>query len=163
MIFIMNIIIDLCLIFAIWKLSRRNCCYDSALIQNKIFWRQIRRLEGLIKSRVRNGMKVVTENNRGAVMKAKLAEKLADRAFNMASAANLGVVALQKSLAVRSRYVSKEQSLKNEVAKKEVDNLFSNSNGFDWLRPILSDEELDVLDKAEDHARKFQNEEVAQK
>lgn len=79
---------------------------------------------------------------------AKIAEKFAERAFNMASAANLGVVALQKSLAT-PKIMTAQQSIKNQLAKKEVDKLFSTDGGFDFLRPILSDEENDILDSIE--------------
>ena len=77
---------------------------------------------------------------------AKIAEKTADRAFNMASSANLGVIALQKSLAT-PRLLTKTQATRNGLAKKEVDELFSNNGPLDWLYPVASDEEREVLDK----------------
>ena len=73
---------------------------------------------------------------------------MADRAFNMASTANLGVVALQRALAV-PRLLNKAQVQSNQLAKNGVDKLFNTSGGFDWLKPILSDEELDILEEAE--------------
>jgi hypothetical protein len=79
---------------------------------------------------------------------------MADRAFNMASTANLGVVALQKSLAL-PKIMTKQQAQQNQLAKEGVDKLFSGVGGFDWLRPLLSEEELDILDKAEQHKEKF--------
>lgn len=79
---------------------------------------------------------------------AKIAEKFAERAFNLASAANLGVVALQKSLAT-PKIMTAQQSMQNQLAKKEVDKLFTTDGGFDFLRPILSDEENDILDSIE--------------
>lgn len=81
-------------------------------------------------------------------LSSKIAEKMAERAFNMASSANLGVVALQKSLQV-PRIATKQQTLQNQLAKDNVDKLFSSKGTFDWLRPILSEEELEVLDKVE--------------
>ena len=81
-----------------------------------------------------------------------IAEKMADRAFNMASSANLGVVALQKALVV-PRLMTKPQAKQNELAKNDVDKIFSSDGKFDWLRPILSDEDLDILDKAEEDFR----------
>lgn len=90
-------------------------------------------------------------------IRAVIAEKMAERAFNMASTANLGVVALQKSLAV-PRLMSKKQLNQNELAKDQVNGLFSNQvdgSGFDWLRPILSDKENDILDKVSEHNAKF--------
>lgn len=80
---------------------------------------------------------------------AKIAEKMADRAFNMASSANIGVVALQKALAT-PRLMSKPQVVQNLLAKKGVDEVLGEGSGFDWLRPILSDEDLEILDQALD-------------
>lgn len=85
---------------------------------------------------------------RSLEIKAAIAEKMADRAFNMASSANLGVVALQKALAV-PRLMTKAQVQQNQLAKKGVDKLFTTSGNFDWLKPVLSDEELDLLEAAE--------------
>jgi len=79
---------------------------------------------------------------------AKIAEKFAERAFNMASSANIGIVALQKSLAT-PRIMTAQQSIQNQLAKKEVDKIFTTDGGFDFLRPILSDEENDILDSIE--------------
>ena len=90
------------------------------------------------------------------VLTAKLAEKMADRAFNMASSANLGVIALQKSLA-QPRLMTKHQTVRNELAKNEVDKLFTTEGSFDFLRPILSDEENDLLDEMEKHNAKNGN------
>jgi len=78
----------------------------------------------------------------------KVAEKFAERAFNIASAASLGVVALQKSLSV-PKIMTKPVAQRNILAKDEVDRLFTTEGNFDFLRPILSDEELDVLDEIE--------------
>lgn len=89
-------------------------------------------------------------------IKAKIAEKTADRAFNMASSANLGVVALQKALAV-PRMMTKQQGLQNKFAKQEVDKLFTGEGTFDWLRPLMSDEELEIIDKAEELQQKQMN------
>jgi hypothetical protein len=87
---------------------------------------------------------------------AKIAEKFAERAFNMASSANLGVIALQKSLA-QPRIMTKHQTVRNELAKNEVDKLFTTEGSFDFLRPILSDEENDLLDEMEKHNLKNGN------
>lgn len=84
---------------------------------------------------------------------AKIAEKMADRAFNMASSANLGVIALQKSLA-RPMFMTKQQGLQNEMARKKVDDLFLSGDKFDYLRPLLSDEENELVDKVLDERAK---------
>jgi hypothetical protein len=90
-------------------------------------------------------------------IKAAVAEKFAERAFTMASTANLGVMALQKSLQL-PRPLTKSGLQRNQLAKNEVDKLFNTNReddvltthgGFDYLRPILSQEENDILDALE--------------
>ena len=132
MIFILNSLINVCLVVAIWKLSRRKPKETK---------------ETIVVNRV-SPMKELFGKMDKMYIRSVLAEKLADRAFNMASSANLGVIALQKSLQV-PRILNKQQGLKNQLAKNDVDKLFSSSGTFDYLRPILSDEENDLLDDLE--------------
>ena len=89
---------------------------------------------------------------------AKIAEKVADRAFNMASSANLGVIAMQKAL-VQPRLMTKEQLQRNQLAKKQIDEIFSEGDEvLNMLRPVASEEELEVIDKIlEDKQRKQMN------
>lgn len=81
-------------------------------------------------------------------IRAVIAEKTAEKAFSLASASSLGVMALQKSLAV-PRPLTKTQLVQNELAKKQVDGLFSQEGSFDWIRPLLSEEENAILDDIE--------------
>lgn len=77
------------------------------------------------------------------------AEKLAERAFTAANASSLGVIALQKALAV-PRIMTKTQSDQNQLAKNTIDKLFTTEGGYEFMRPFLSDEDnalLDELDK----------------
>ena len=130
MIFTLNILIDLCLIYAIWVLSKQR---TKTVFPVTHIYRVDKRFLGKLEK---------------AQIRASIAEKMADRAFNMASTANLGVVALQRALAV-PRLLNKAQVQSNQLAKNGVDKLFNTSGGFDWLKPILSDEELDILEEAE--------------
>lgn len=141
-------LINLCLIFAVWRLNKRSCCFDRALVNNEIFWFQIDRLEKLFDKKFNNKLKKYLGIKESYYRKVAIAEKMADRAFNMASTANLGVVALQKALVV-PRIMTKQQVAQNHLAKNGVDKLFTQNGSFDWLRPILSDEENDLLDEAE--------------
>lgn len=134
----LNILIDLCLIVAIFQVSRRK----------RNFTRFFTRTFDLSKEAF--GRIAAVE------IKAKVAEKMADRAFNMASSANLGVVALQKALQT-PRLMTKEQVTRNQLVKNEVDKLFTKEGNFDWLRPILSDEENELLDEAEKQYEKSMN------
>jgi len=77
---------------------------------------------------------------------AKIAEKMAERSFTMASTASLGVIALQKALAT-PRYLSKDALKRNELAKREVDKIFSNDGKLEYLRDFATDEEREVLDQ----------------
>lgn len=137
MIFTLNIIIDLCLVFALARLSKRK--YEKYTfggtqhIHRKVFLTD-KRTPALLEQ---------------AQRRAAIAEKYADRAFTMASTATLGVIALQKSLAV-PKIMTKRQTAQNALAKKQVDDLMAGSGQFDYMRPILSDEENDILDKLEE-------------
>lgn len=133
MTFTLNILINLCLIFALWRVSKKNVHKE-------------------IRIKYLNHPKVIGKLDK-MYISCKLAEKMADRAFNMASTANLGVIALQKALAV-PRIVTPRQATQNKLAKKEVESLFSQNGTFDYLRPILSDEELDLIDEAQKHLEK---------
>lgn len=82
------------------------------------------------------------------LIKSSIATKMADRAFNMASSANLGVVALQKALAI-PRLINRGQSKLNELAKNSVDELFTTQGEYDWLKPLLNDNDLELLEEIE--------------
>jgi hypothetical protein len=89
-------------------------------------------------------------------VKVKLAEKLADRAFSLASSANLGLVALSRTLAVRPVYASKKQMVKNELAQKQTEEaIFGvkkpeevDYSQVDWMYAALDDEEREIVDSA---------------
>lgn len=89
-------------------------------------------------------------------IQAKVSEKTAERAFNLASASNLGVLALQKSLQI-PRPMTKQQGTRNLLAKKEVDALFSNEGIYDYLRPTLDPEENEALDQFLEDKEKMTN------
>jgi len=137
MIFYLNILINLCLVFALWRISKRK--------PNIVLEHVIEKTSDKIKGKFEK-----------THIKAVIAEKMAERAFNLASAANLGVVALQKTL-TRPIMMTKQQGTRNELARKEIDKIFSTEGNFDFLRPILSDEELDVLDSMEHEKNKAVN------
>lgn len=130
MTFTLSILINLCLIFAVWRVAKRKPIAVT------------RYAKPIIKTTL------IAEDLQKYYIVAKMAEKTADRAFNLASSANLGVIALQKSLAV-PRIMTKTQATQNRLAKQTVDELFTTGDKFDFLRPILSDEELNVLDALE--------------
>lgn len=161
MIFTLSILINLCLIFAVYRLF---------LAQKKLhldYWDCINRANKQLNENGEYWTKLI--NNYGkrtdreiygklskVIIDSKVATKMADRAFNMASSATLGVVGLQKSLAV-PRLLTKEQVTRNQLAKQEVDKLFTTPGSMEWLKPILSEQDLDILEKAEDSFLKNQN------
>lgn len=128
--FILSILINLCFLVAIWGIRRQKVIKE---ITKETIIKPSKKIEGKLEQ---------------AYLRAAIAEKIAERSFNMASSANLGVIALQKSLQV-PRILNRQQGLKNQLAKNDVDKLFSNQGTFDYLRPILSDEENELLDSLE--------------
>lgn len=130
-----SLIIDLCLIFACWKLHKRPPVTNLTIRQYnpKPLQGQIDRLK----------------------VKVAISEKFAERAHSAANAASLGVVALQKTLHV-PRPLTKSQANSNKLAKKQIDSLFNEQSGFDWMRPLLSDEENEILDNLEKEKSKAQ-------
>lgn len=96
-----------------------------------------------------------------AVIKAAISAKLAERSFSLASSANLAVMAMQRTLSVRPRHLPKPQQVADAVAQKTVMEQVGGSpdySGFDWMYPILNEEERDLLDKALEHSQKWESE-----
>jgi len=138
-IFTLTILIDLLLIFAVWRTSK-----IKAIVRHPAFFHDTKYITN-------------DKETRGKLDKihieCKIAEKMADRAFNMASSANLGVIALQKALAV-PRLLTKEQGQRNELAKQNIDALFSGGDALDFLKPIATEEELLAIEKIQEDKRK---------
>jgi hypothetical protein len=87
-------------------------------------------------------------------IKASIAGKMAEKAHSLATGAALGVAVLQKVLP-RLRPATKEQEKQQAHVKEELHKLFSDERISDYLRPVLSAEDLDILEKSEDHFEKF--------
>jgi hypothetical protein len=159
MISILTTLIDLLLIFIIFMqrqelqatLSAYAKIRDKQLgLTQKIRWELVDRKIYKYAKREIDKMVGLRE---AATRKAAIAEKTADRAFNMASSANLGVIALQKALAV-PRLLTKEQGQRNELAKQNIDALFSGSDALDFLKPIATEDELLAIEKIQEDKRK---------
>lgn len=88
----------------------------------------------------------------------RIATKLAERAFNLASTANVGNAILAKTLQSRPRLKTKEQLLKNDLAQKKLDDLLGGDE-YDFLRSVMSDEENDLLDQVKQHTTKHNGKE----
>lgn len=84
----------------------------------------------------------------------KLAEKCAERAMSLASGANVATIAIQRSLYSGRRFPSKEVQQRDTLARKKVKDILGESE-WEYLRPLLNEEELDVLEKAMEHKEKF--------
>lgn len=89
-----------------------------------------------------------------AQINAKLADKCAERAMSLASGANIATIAIQRSLYSGSRFPTKEQVKRDTLARKKVSDILGSSE-WDYLKPLLNDQELDVLEKALEHTVKF--------
>lgn len=149
MISYLNIIIDIALLIAV-----AGMYYSSKINTNRIFnliddlYRKVaKRLELPFSKKELFGRLEKTE------IKAAIAEKTGDRAFNIASSATLGVMALQKSLAT-PRLITKRQATQNQLAKHDIEKLYTTEGSFDYLRSVMTDEELDILDSALAHQQK---------
>lgn len=89
---------------------------------------------------------------------AKVSKSIGERAFNLASSANLAVMSVQRTLQVRPAYISRKKQIENEVAQENVMEAVGGTDdysGFDWLYPCLSDEERELIDNARDHSTKY--------
>ena len=80
-------------------------------------------------------------------IKLKLAEKLADRAFSMASSANVALVAISKAVAIKPPRFSRKEMSADQVLARKVQAITGAELG-EWLAPVLSSEELDILEQA---------------
>lgn len=159
--FLIEAFIQCCIIFAVWQ-CRRDLRTHSNRLTSFVTWVHGAHSNALnvifdkIDARA-NKLAKELDSSVGIAQKiqidSRVATKMADRAFNMASSATLGVVALQKALAV-PRLLTKQQGQMNQLAKNEIDELFKVKGAQDWLRPLMSDEELDILDKAEAEAER---------
>lgn len=87
-----------------------------------------------------------------AIRKAAIAEKFAERGFTMASTANLGVIALQKSLSL-PRVLTKHQEQRNQLANNEVDKLFTKEGKYDFMMPFLDEEQRAIIEAIEEKQR----------
>jgi hypothetical protein len=89
----------------------------------------------------------------GLIIAAKVAEKMADRAFTMASSANVANGIIQRALHSRPPGLGKSQQLKDQVARKKLEDLFGRDE-MEFLKPLLSEEELELLEEAQEKMRK---------
>ena len=93
-------------------------------------------------------------------IKVKVSEKLSDRAFSLASSANLGLMAVQRTLVVRPAYASKKQMIKNELAQQQVTEAIVgikkpediDYSEVDWMYAALDDDERELVDRAREMA-----------
>lgn len=92
-------------------------------------------------------------------VKSAVAAKLADRAFSMASSANVALVSLSKALQTRPQRYTKQDLTADQMVSKKVNDAVGANIG-EWLRPVMSDAELDLLDKAQDYLARHSNGEI---
>lgn len=140
----------LCLIYAVWKLSRKkkfNPDYHDVVRRESLSF-QMYKMREFVKNET---AKVVGKHSKYYIS-AKIAEKTADRAFSMSSSNTIAIIALQKALAV-PRFLTKKQTDQNILAKKQVDDIYG-QDMFEMLRPVLGEEENAILDKVLEHKQK---------
>lgn len=150
MTFTLNILIDLCLIYVCYKLSRgkKLSRWNQDLVSTERLYMSEAKTREYINKKLILAADMLEGNRKSAIIRSHVAEKLAEKAFNMASAANLGVLALQRTLQV-PRLFTKDRAKNNLIAKKRIDDLFGSQDGLlDLLRPVMTDEEIEIADKA---------------
>lgn len=94
----------------------------------------------------------------GANLDSRVALKFAERAFSLASSANLAIMHLQKLLQNRPKPFRKEDVQQNSFTQDQVMKTLGGSkdyDGFDWLYPILTEEQREILDTAIEHTSKY--------
>lgn len=89
----------------------------------------------------------------GLLISAKVSEKTADRAFTMASSANVANGIIQRAMYSRPSQLTKSQEVKDQVARKKLEELLGKDE-VEFLKPLLSEEELDLLEQAQETMRK---------
>lgn len=87
-------------------------------------------------------------------LKTRIAEKFAEKAMGLASGANIATIAIQRSLYAGKRMPTKEILERDALARKKVKDILGGSE-WEYLKPLLNEEELDVLEKAMEHKVKF--------
>ena len=132
------------------RLQRKLGCllYSHGENLNEIISRKFKKIENKFEGK-----------SAATLLKAKSAEMLGQRAFNLASSANLAVMALQRTLQVRPAYLPKRNQVANEVGQDKVMEAVGGTadySGFDWLYPVLDEEERDLIDKAREFHDKHQ-------
>lgn len=83
----------------------------------------------------------------------KVSEKTANRAFALASSANVGIGVLSKTLTSRPKIVGKTQIVKDQAAKAALGDIFGGEES-EWLKPLLTDDEIELLEEANRQANK---------
>lgn len=86
-------------------------------------------------------------------IKAKIAEKTGDRAIALANAANIATIAIQRSLFSKPRFPTKEVMQRDALARKKVKDILGGE--YEYLKAVMTDEELDILEKVQEHQLKF--------
>lgn len=112
---------------------------------------ELRRQIAVLKKDIKKKQNQVEGLLKQVQIQAKVSSKLSERAFNLSSSANLAVMHLQKSLAVRPAFVPRKKQIANESTQNQVINDVGGApehSGFDWLYPVLSEEERELLDNA---------------
>ncbi len=102
---------------------------------------------------LRRALKELNGKMDKVMLSAKLADKMAERAFTLASSANVASAILQRNLSGRSRIISSQQGTKDELAKKQLRELFGKDE-MEFLKPILTDEEIELYEEAKRQTEK---------
>lgn len=143
-------ILTVCLLVVIGSIQQVRIRAHWVLLELKEVQETILKLQSFVKH-VQNQAEGL---NKKTAFDARLAEKFADRAMSLASGANIATIALQRAIFSGRRMPSKEQIERDRLARKKVKDILGGSE-WEYLKPLLNEEELDVLEKAMEHQVKF--------
>lgn len=148
---ITQICIILCLLFYI-RNSRREEERTKKTLAN-LFRTLINDAQNTLLRNVKSHRIIIQGQLDKLHIKAKIAEKTADRGIALANAANIATIAIQRGLFSKPRFPTKEAVQRDALVRKKVKDILGGE--YEYLKAVMTDEELDILEKVQEHQLKF--------
>lgn len=149
--FLVTIVIALgSAIFRIYRMAKALLQLDEigaakiALLRSLVYKNQAREERILSKFFERTDGRVSK-----ALLQSRMAEKLAERAYQLGSQANVTMASIAVTLQRRPLPLSREDQLKNEQIQKKLKEMFGEEQAA-FMEPLLSDHDLQILDTVTD-------------
>lgn len=157
---IISVVINAIVIICLYEFRRRltNSFWKSYNSINVHAFEIMEDYERRCDKLVKNSEKKIHGLIEQARIKGKVSEKLAERAFTLSNNTALAIMHLQKTLAVRPPYTPRKKQVENEKIQSDINKVLGGSpnySDYDMLYTILGDEERELVDKAQEHAAKY--------